>query len=106
MTHLTNRRLSLPFLLVALFIAWLSSVAGFGQIPAGPGTAEKPDRLGRPVRILSLSFREKTREQVLALVDQHAAAGVDLVILPETWLGQGESPESLEGPTITAFGAL
>jgi predicted amidohydrolase len=106
MTHLTTRRVSLPFLLVALFIARLSSVAGLEQIPVVPSTAEKPDRLGRPVRILSVSFREKTREQVLALVDQHAAAGVDLVILPETWLGQNESPESLEGPTITAFAGL
>jgi predicted amidohydrolase len=67
---------------------------------------EIPVRPGRPVRVLSLSFREKSREQVLALVDQQAAAGVDLVILPETWLGQKESPETLEGPTIMAFAAL
>jgi predicted amidohydrolase/predicted dehydrogenase len=62
--------------------------------------------VGRPVRIVSLSFREKTRAQVEALVDQHAAAGVDLVLLPETFLGQKDSPETVEGPTVTAFSAL
>jgi predicted amidohydrolase len=106
MTHLNARSLSFSYLLMALLLPLLWRVEGIGQITAASGTTQQTAHVGRPVRILSLSFREKTREQVLALVDQHAAAEVDLVILPETWLGQKESPENLEGPTITAFGAL
>jgi predicted amidohydrolase len=62
--------------------------------------------IGRPVRVVSLSFHEKSRDEIVRLVDREAGAGVDLVVLPETWLGQKDSPERLEGPTITAFSAL
>ena len=63
-------------------------------------------RVGRPVRIISLSFRDKTRDEIARLVDTEAAAGTDLVILPETWLGQKDNPETLEDPTVRTFSAL
>jgi len=63
---------------------------------------------GRPVRILSISFANgMTLAQVAEIVDREAAAGVDLVALPETFLGQdGHEPEPLDGPTVTTMAAL
>ncbi len=63
---------------------------------------------GRPVRIVSISFPVgKTREEILAHVDQEGAKGTDLIALPETWLGQSVgTEESLDGPTLTAMAAL
>jgi predicted amidohydrolase len=66
-----------------------------------------PTQIGRPVRIVSMSFVEKGLAQVAALVDREAARGVDVVALPETWTGQaGHEPETLTGPTITAMAAV
>jgi len=63
--------------------------------------------VGRPVRVVSLSFRNgRTLEEISHLVDREATQGVDLVVLPETWLGQRDRPEGLDGPTITAMSAL
>src|SRR5687767_6778335 len=61
---------------------------------------------GRPVRILSLSFYGKSIDYITRLVDREAGAGTDLVVLPETWLGQKDNPEALDGPTITTFASL
>lgn len=61
-------------------------------------------RIGRPVRVVSISFRNKSRELILNLVEREAAKGADLIALPETWLGF--SAETLEGPTVTALSAL
>ena len=63
-------------------------------------------KAGRPVRIVSLSFQGQPREEILRVIDREAAKGVDLVALPETWLGQGEGLEPLEGETIAAVAAL
>ena len=63
--------------------------------------------IGRPVRVLSLSFRDKPLEAVGAIVDREAAKGVDIVVLPETWRGQkDDTMESLDGPTTRAMSAL
>ncbi len=75
----------------------------------GEMTASRNSQLpGRPVRILSISFPNgKTLAQVAEIVDREAAAGVDLVALPETFLGQADhAPEPLEGPTVTTMAAL
>ena len=62
---------------------------------------------GRPVRIVSLSFYNKPLSQICALVDEEAARGVDLVILPETWRGQNDSTiETLDGETISELSKL
>ena len=63
---------------------------------------------GRPVRILSISFANgKTLAQVAEIVDREAAGSVDLVALPETFLGQADhEPEPLEGPTVKIMAAL
>ncbi len=63
--------------------------------------------IGRRVRISSISFTGKGLEEVVDLVDQEGARGVDLIALPETWRGQhAGSAETLDGPTIRALAAL
>jgi predicted amidohydrolase len=63
--------------------------------------------VGRPVRVVSLSFRNgRSLEEITERVDREAAEGADLVILPETWLGQGGDPEWIDGATITAMAAV
>ncbi len=65
------------------------------------------NEIGRPVRVTSISFATgKTREDIVAVVDGEGARGADLIALPETWLGQGDCPEPIDGPTITAMSAL
>jgi predicted amidohydrolase len=74
--------------------------------PDSPSATEARPRIGRPVRVVSLSFRDKSRDEIARLVDREGGAGADLVILPETWLGQTEHPETIEGQTIATFSAL
>src|SRR5262249_40790815 len=99
---------AVPWFLI-LFTA-ISALAADSKL--GNGAVARPQatnahaRIGRPVRVLSLSFRDKSREEVARLVDREAGAGTDLVVLPETWLGQKDNPELLDGPTLTTFGAL
>ena len=62
------------------------------------------DKIGRPVRITSISFANgRTRDEVFALVDREGARGTDLIALPETFLGQAadnSTMEALDGPTV------
>ena len=61
--------------------------------------------IGRPVRIVTLSFASgRSRDDVEKLVNREAAKGVDLIVLPETWTGR--APEPLNGPTTKAMAAL
>ncbi len=66
--------------------------------------------IGRPVRVTSISFAPgKTLAEVATLVDQQGALGADLIILPETFMGQqvdNSSMETLAGPTITTLSPL
>ncbi len=89
---------------------------------SGPGTvavSASADKIGRPVRIVSIGLTEwhppvsgspshaRSLEEVAGLVDKEGENGTDLIILPETWRGQNEkSQESLEGPTITTMARL
>jgi predicted amidohydrolase len=63
---------------------------------------------GRPVRITSISFAiGRSLDAVARLVEQEAARGADLIVLPETWLGQkAHVPEPLDGPTITRLASV
>src|SRR3954470_18622982 len=64
--------------------------------------------IGRPVRVVSISFPNgKSLDEVAQIVDREGAAGCDLIILPETWLGQrNHTAEPLTGATITTMAAL
>lgn len=71
----------------------------------GQGAA-LPATIGRPVRVVSLSFRigSKSLEEVAAIVDREGAGGCDLIALPETWTGP--APQRLNGRTFTTLAAL
>ena len=70
-------------------------------------SAASVQSIGRPARILSLSFQNKPLAVIRDLIDTEAAKGVDLVVLPETWRGQNDSSvETLDGPAISALSAL
>lgn len=85
---------------------YVAAALAIGVFCAG-AWADGAGRIGRPVRILSLSFKDKSLDRIRDLIDTEAAQGVDLVILPETWRGQnGHSMETLDGPTIKAMSAL
>lgn len=63
--------------------------------------------IGRPVRVVSLGFKNgKSLAEICDVVEREAAQGADLIVLPETWLGQKDSPEPVDGPTITAMSDL
>ena len=69
--------------------------------------AAEPAPIGRPVRILTLSFQHQSLDAIRDLVDTEAAKDVDLVVLPETMRGQrDDTMETLDGPTVQAMSAL
>ncbi len=61
-------------------------------------------KIGRPIRIVSLSFRDKSLQEIAELVDSEGAKGTDLIVLPETW--RGERAETLDGPTTQTMTAI
>jgi predicted amidohydrolase len=61
---------------------------------------------GRPVRVVSLSFSPRGLAEIAAVVDGEGERGADLIALPETWQGQTDHPETLEGPTIATMSDL
>jgi predicted amidohydrolase len=82
-----------------------------GAMTAQPGlgsTAPSEDKIGRPVRVVSIGFTPgRPLEEIAALVDSEGARGTDLIALPETFRGQDEkSQETLDGPTISTIARL
>ena len=80
------------------------AVRGESQTMPKPATGAE-ERIGRPVRVVSLSFHGKGLDQVCEVVNREGGKGADLIALPEVWRGQN-SPETLDGPTIKAIAAL
>lgn len=79
----------------------------FKQSPIPMGSL--PGQIGRPVRVVSLAYKghERPLESVAQLVEAEGAHGADIIVLAETWQGLNEkSRETLDGPFITAMGAL
>jgi len=67
--------------------------------------AAAPEQIGRPVRVVSIAFRPRPLEAIVPLVDAEGAKGADLIILPETMLGQ-KKPQPLDGPAVTTMSDL
>jgi predicted amidohydrolase len=92
--------------------ASLVSVDGAGRLAGGESDAGQPEqasqKLGRPVRAVSIGFRPGIElERIAELVDKEGARGADLIVLPETCRGQNDrSQESLDGPTVSAMARL
>ena len=84
-------------LLTLLFI-----MAGFLlMVPVRMIAAEK---VGRPVRVVSLCFENEDLNKIADIIDQEGAKGTDMIVLPETW--RGKAMETLEGETITMLSEL
>ncbi len=75
-----------------------------GIVAAGSAFAEE-QKIGRPVRVVSIGFSPRPLEQVAPLVAREAARGTDLIVLPETFTGQ-TAPEALDGASVTAMAAI
>ena len=63
------------------------------------------DKIGRPVKVVSLCFQNKGLNEIAGIVDEEGAKGADIIVLPETWRGQTK-PETLNGETITTLSKL
>lgn len=84
-------------------LGWLLASQGLFLFAALP--AAGAESIGRPVRIVTLSFAAgESMEKIARLVDAEAARGVDLVVLPETWTGK--QPVALDGPATRAMAGL
>jgi predicted amidohydrolase len=67
------------------------------------------DGIGRPVRIVSIGFKEGTwpLEKIAKTVDEEGARRPDIISLPELERGQDQaSEEPLHGPTVSAMSRL
>ena len=64
------------------------------------------DKTGRPVRITSISFTNKSLEEISDIVDREGKKGADIIALPEIWRGFESVPETLEGITVTTMAQL
>ncbi|HTF21113.1 MAG TPA: carbon-nitrogen hydrolase family protein [Chryseolinea sp.] len=71
-------------------------------IASGTAVAQK---IGRPVEVVSLCFRDQGFEKIIKMVEEEASKGVDIISLPETWRGQ-HTPEKIDGETITALSRI
>src|SRR5262249_35359173 len=92
------------------FFAHLSIVAllltAHARAVAAETVAAEPSAVGKPVRVVSLSFKAgASLETIAAIVDTEGAQGVDLIVLPEAWRGN-DVVEPLSGPTITTMSGL
>lgn len=103
-----HRTLSLSCRLFPLCTLLVSLAIGHAEPTGHPTgvTLRQEHKVGRPVRVVSLSFNGKSVAEVAVVVDREGGKGVDLMILPETWRGQTDNPESLDGPIVTTMAAL
>jgi predicted amidohydrolase len=69
-------------------------------------TATRP--VGRPVRAVSIGFHPgRSLDEVAALLDIEGARGTDIIVLPETFLGQeAGTSESLDGLSVRTLSKL
>ena len=101
-----------------LLLTWISSsgltVGSRGLLAVEPkeasnqasaaGETDGNREVGRPVRVVSFSFRPLSLDRIVALVEQEGAKGADLITLPELCRGQSDDTrEEVAGPTLTAL---
>jgi beta-ureidopropionase len=61
-------------------------------------------KIGRPVKITSISFNNKGLGEISKIVDSEGAMGTDIIVLPETW--RGIQLETIHGETIRTMSNL
>jgi predicted amidohydrolase len=89
----------IAFVSVAVYVAtttgWFATCGLFPHAVAASPHGDDGSRVnavGRPVRVVSFSFRERPIDEIVHLVDQEGAAGADLIVLPEAWAGKEPLP--------------
>lgn len=85
-----------------------SGVGGLGAESLKASEDRQEQKVGRPVRIVSIGFKDtQPLEAIVKRVDEEGALSPDVIILPELCRGQNQkSEEPLHGPTVTAMAAL
>jgi predicted amidohydrolase len=63
------------------------------------------EKIGRPVRVVSLSFHGNNISEILKIVDAEGSKGTDIIVLPETWRGD-QLLEPIDGESITELSKL
>jgi predicted amidohydrolase len=105
MSHRTHSSVCLLSIFCAIPIA--QPMGRAASTDASARAVQQPEqKLGRPVRVVSLSFHDMSLAEIAKVVDREGVKGADLIALPETWRGQNNNPETLEGPTVTEMAAL
>ena len=56
--------------------------------------------MNRPIHILTIAARGKNPAQILRTLEAYCCPSLDMVVLPELWLGENAVPEALDGDTI------
>lgn len=96
------KSISISLLSVLSMLAAMAS----GQETAGKSSSAKPAAVcGRPVRIVSVALYQKGVEKTAEAVDREGAAGADLILLTETWLGEGVLT-TLDDPALSRMAEL
>ena len=85
--------------IAALLLTAHAGATAAQTVAAQPG-------VGKPVRVVSLSFKQgASLETIAAIVDAEGAKGVDPIVLPEAWRGN-DIVETLTGPTIATMSGI
>jgi beta-ureidopropionase len=95
----STARLLLAAMVVAIVTAF--SERAF----AAEGASRSEPAVGKPVRIVSLSFKTASLDRIAGIVDAEGQKGVDLVALPEAWRGS-DVVETLSDTTISTMSQL
>lgn len=64
------------------------------------------DKQGRPVRVTSISFKDRSLKEISDIVESEGKKGADIIVLPELWRGGESEPETLDGITVTTIAKL
>jgi predicted amidohydrolase len=93
---------------LAAGLAIKNAKTGLAAEPGIAATAPSEEKIGRPVRVVSIGFKNgRPLEEIAELVDKEGSRGTDLIALPETFRGQGDkTQEALDGPTVSAIAPL
>lgn len=97
--------------LAGMYTGGLKAEGASRNQPSDPESSSQDlsgERIGRPVRIVSIGFTlPLPLQQITDHVDREGSSGVDMIALPELCRGlDSTSEEDLNGPTITAMTAL
>lgn len=92
---------------LAVATAWITTRASIRDTVPPPSVAKDsapPKSVGRPVRVVALSFHNQPIDDIVRIVDEEGARGADLIVLPEAW--PGAEPLPLDGPLMKRISAL